>query len=277
MAQALIAYIPAIHKGYIDLLQKFNGDVYLLGEGLITKIPRLDRDIRALPSAQVQSMLSAVKSGNPIAVIESADDIRMLERYDSFVMPDEDVSHVFASQYLKDQSVTYLTTFLRWDRQITSSEMEVSPNRIITTAEFDNEIMDTALVEAQRSPDWWRQVGAVIIKDGTPILTGHNRPLVAADYTMNTFGDPRSNFDAGESIDLSKIIHAEAGLIAEAAKRGLVLEGASIYVTTFPCPVCAKSVAAAGITKVFYSHGYSLVDAEDILQAFRIELILVKR
>ena len=63
------------------------------------------------------------------------------------------------------------------------------------------------------------------------------------------FGDPRSNFDAGKNIELSKFIHAEASLIAQAAKQGAKLEGASIYVTTFPCPVCARLVATAGLRK----------------------------
>ena len=48
------------------------------------------------------------------------------------------------------------------------------------------------------------------------------------------------------------------------------------FVSTFPCPVCAKSIAVAGIKKVYYCQGYSLLDAEDILRPYGVELIFVK-
>ncbi len=84
------------------------------------------------------------------------------------------------------------------------------------------------------------------------------------------------DFDAGEHIELSKCIHAEAKLIAQAARDGMSLNDATLYVTTYPCPPCAKLVATAGIKKVYYRDGYSLLDAEDIFNAYAIEITLVK-
>ena len=136
--------------------------------------------------------------------------------------------------------------------------------------------MGAAFREAEKSPDWWRQIGAIALKDGKILLTGFNKPVPSKDYTLGPFGDPRSNFDAGIGFEISKAIHAEAGVIATAARRGLPLEGASLYITTFPCPVCAKSIAASGIKRVYYSKGYSLLDAEDVLRAAGVEIVLVK-
>ena len=56
-------------------------------------------------------------------------------------------------------------------------------------------------------------------------------------------GDPRSDFSKGVNVELSLFFHSEAQLIAEAAKKGISLEGASMYATTFPCPPCAKLIA----------------------------------
>lgn len=134
--------------------------------------------------------------------------------------------------------------------------------------------MKKANSESEKSPDWWRQIGAIIIKDSKIILQGHNKHLPSERATMFQ-GDPRSNFDAGERIEISSALHGEAGLIALAAKKGISLEGTSIYVTVFPCPNCAKLIAASGIKKVFYSKGYSLLDAEDIFESFGVELIKV--
>ncbi|NCS97095.1 MAG: deoxycytidylate deaminase, partial [Candidatus Pacebacteria bacterium] len=77
--------------------------------------------------------------------------------------------------------------------------------------------------------------------------------------------DPRNSFHKGEHIELSTAIHAEAALIADAAKKGISLEGTQLYVTTFPCPACAKLIACSGITKLYFSEGYSMLDGEKIL------------
>ena len=65
-------------------------------------------------------------------------------------------------------------------------------------------------------------------------------------------------------------------MIAQAAHDGVSLKDSIIYVTTFPCPNCARLIAKAGIKKVYYSKGYSLLDAEKILDHFDIDIFLVQ-
>ena len=70
-----------------------------------------------------------------------------------------------------------------------------------------------------RSVDWWRQVGAAIrFADGT-VASAHNEhhPHRLAAYAA---GDPRSNFFKGVAYELSTATHAEARLIADAARDG---------------------------------------------------------
>lgn len=271
-----IAYVPAIHQGYLNFFDKFPGDVFLIDSELVSEdMPRLERDIRALPTPHVAAMLETIPSIESVTVLEDRSDLIALADVVTVIMPDEDVSRTFAEVFLAGRDVRFEPTFLRWDRQISTTETVVPKDRVITSDEFARTIIKQANDDAKRSPDWWRQVGAVIVKDGAVVLNGHNRPYPDADYVLGTFGDPRSNFDAGEHIDLSKVIHAEAGLIARAARDGLSLSGADLYVTTFPCPVCAKSVAAAGIKRVYYEKGYSLLDAEDVLKSQGVEIVLV--
>jgi len=272
----IVAYVPALHQGYLNFFDKFPGDVFLIDSELLEdELPRLERDIRAISPHTVAAMLETVPTIDDIKVLSSTDDVEGLSGSLRIVMPDEDVSHEFAEKYLAGREVTFEPTFLRWDKQISTTEFEVPHGRTVTKDEFARTIIDQANKDASRSPDWWRQVGAVIVKDDQVILNGHNRPYPDADYALGTFGDPRSNFDAGEHIDLSKVIHAEAGLIARAARDGVSLKGADLYVTTFPCPVCAKSVAAAGIKSVYYEKGYSLLDAEDVLKSQGVEIVLI--
>lgn len=273
MKPIVISYIPALHQGYIKFFTEHPGPLFVLGPEFIKETPRMERDIRALEPIMVAEM---VKSTRLMSDVQVLDDLKNLPDKASVIMPDEDVNRNFAKKHLAGRQVQFIPTFLRWDRQISTTEFEVPAGRTVSTDELDDELMAQAQVEADKSHDWWRQIGAIATKGGKPLISVHNQPLLAEDYTVNVFGDPRSNFDAGEHIELVKTIHAEARVIAEAARRGISLQGASMYVTTFPCPVCAKSIAAAGIKKVYYRDGYSLLDAEDILKAVGAEIILVK-
>ena len=115
------------------------------------------------------------------------------------------------------------------------------------------------------------------MRDKKPVITAHNKAL-PSEYTLNALGDPRSNFDAGEAQykDLGKFIHGEANVIAQAAKQGILTEGASTVRDHIPLPRVRKLIAVAGIKEVYYSKGYSMLDAEYILKAFGIKITLVK-
>ncbi len=268
----IIAYIPAWHKGYEKFLRSNPYPLYLLNDSFIAEIPRLDRDIRAIDPKSMQKIITSQNIVPKVTVLSKL----MLNKIKApILMPDETVSHVFAEQYLKEFSVNFCSVFLRWDRNISLTEHQTPANRTTSSDKSDVAAMTLAENEAQKSPDWWRQVGAVAITTSGEKLFAHNSPMPSHDYSLNTFGDPRSNFDAGEHIDMSKCIHAEAKLIANSARQGIPLKGSKLYVTTYPCPPCAKSVAEAGFEKVYYRDGYSLLDAEDILSSAGIAIIKV--
>jgi dCMP deaminase len=191
------------------------------------------------------------------------------------VMPTEDITIAFNRRYLPNQRISYESYFLRWDKWASTKEQPVSPDRTISEDQLDLEFMLEAKRESAKSSDWWRQVGALAARDGSILLTGFNHHL-PHEQNPYVLGDLRHNFNAGEHLDVSTAIHAEAAVIAAAAKKGRALEGASMYVTTFPCPGCARSIFEAGIRKVYYREGYSRVDAEEIFKTAQIEIILVK-
>src|SRR2546423_7953326 len=51
-------------------------------------------------------------------------------------------------------------------------------------------------------------------------------------------------------------IHAEANAILQAAKNGVMIDGASIYVTASPCWTCFKQIANAGLRRIVYGEFY---------------------
>jgi dCMP deaminase len=88
-------------------------------------------------------------------------------------------------------------------------------------------------------------------------------------------GDPRSNFYKGVGFELSTATHAEARLIAQAARDGTSTEGAVMYVTDFPCPPCAKLIAAAGISRLYFRSGYAVLDGQQVLESAGVDLIQI--
>jgi cytidine deaminase len=57
-------------------------------------------------------------------------------------------------------------------------------------------------------------------------------------------------------IEFGRIIHAEMSAICDAARNGNAIRGTSLYVTTFPCHLCAKHIVASGIKRVIYLEPY---------------------
>lgn len=230
--------------------------------------------MRALDPLDIVSAARALELAPEVSILEKTDIPRLIGA-DTIVFADDEVMRHVAEQYLHDKKVIFEQVFLRWDKMSAITPSLVSPDITISREELDKNFMQEAREISQKSSDWWRRVGAVIAKDGSVLLAGFNEhmPSENAPYID---GDPRANFDAGSVPEnLYTVIHAEARLIAEAARKGISLEGASLYATTFPCPSCSMQVVAAGIKKVYFADGYSLLNAERNFKLAGIELIKV--
>ena len=195
---------------------------------------------------------------------------------DPLVLPDEAIMRDIAARYRLDAGRTVLfdRTFLRWDRDWATAKTPVSFDGEITIAELPRELLGRAEAIAGRSSDWWRQVGAVAARDGRVLGCAWNRHH-PTEYAPYMSGDPRDAFERGVRADLSTAIHAEAALIAGAARDGTSLAGADLYTTTFPCPACARLIAEAGFQRCFFAGQYSVLDGEQTLRARGIGLVWV--
>jgi dCMP deaminase len=107
-----------------------------------------------------------------------------------------------------------------------------------------------------------KQVGAVIVKDGRILSTGYNG--TPAGYT--NCKDHWNGEYTKEHHDWSKTyeIHAEMNALIWAARKGISIEGATIYVTLEPCSECSKNLIAAGIKEIVYDRAYEHTDSSVI-------------
>ncbi len=286
--QLLFAYVPVLHRGYQEFFTKYSGsELYLLDRTELMGFEELEylkKDIRVL---DVDMVATAIKSWQVFNVVKSIkiseiDKIIYSDRTDAeneqtvqYVFTNDDIGQFVAKQFFaKVDNKIFEPIFLRWDKNLMSEVQEPPQGVKLSKTKFEQQFMRQAFIEAGKSSDWWRHVGSVLVKDGQLLLTSYNQHLPNQDQQYKN-SDPRISFTSGVGADFSSSIHAEAGLIATAAKQGLALEGAEMYATTFPCPVCAKQIAAAGIKKLYYAKGYAVLDGLEILQTAGVEVILV--
>lgn len=132
---------------------------------------------------------------------------------------------------------------------------------------WDEYFMATALLMASRSSCERLNVGCVIVSGGAQ----KNR-IIAAGY--NGFLPGASHISRLRDGHEQATVHAEQNAISDAARRGVSLEGATAYVTHFPCINCAKILAAAGIRLIKYHRDYRNDDmVKGLLGESGIELV----
>ncbi len=273
----LIAYIPVIHSGHSKLFEECRGSCCYLVDpptlGFIEKFPYLGRETRALDVHTMQSLVQSMDYFDSVEVL-SVEHISAIKESQNIVMADEDATRWFAQEYLHEVDVQFKSWFLRWDWDNAPAKEVVVPDVCVSKLKFDKDIIKLAYGYSERSSDWWRQIGAVVVKDGEVIYWGYNEHS-PSPHTPYINGDTRTPFLAGQHIDLTSAGHAEAKIIAHAAGLKGGLDGSWIYVTTFPCPGCAISIINAGIKRVYFCEGYSLAHAAENLKACGVEIIQV--
>lgn len=60
----------------------------------------------------------------------------------------------------------------------------------------------------------------------------------------------------GDITEYGRMVHAEMNSIADAARLGRSIKGATMHVTTFPCHNCAKHIIASGISRLVFIEPY---------------------
>ncbi len=276
--KVLLAYVPVLHRGYWEFFirNKIAEAIYIFGGDLISNFDHLRKDVRAF---QPELVKQAIESWGVFKEVVIADEntLQFLNQSrTSIAMPDEEECREIAAKYLPNCRVEFdREVFLRWDRKTAFAEQDVSVDRIVPFSGFVAEFMGRAFAEAEFATNLWRRVGAVITKDGEVLFAAHNTQ-VPSRHTPYYEGDPRMFFKRGFHIELTTDDHAERRLIAEAARRGVSIDGSDCYVTTFPCPPCGKQIAHTGIRTLYFVQGYAVLDSERILRDNGVEIVRVE-
>ena len=92
-------------------------------------------------------------------------------------------------------------------------------------------------------------VGATIVKDKRIVSGGYNGSIKGDEHCI----DVGCKVVEGHCV---RTIHAEINAILQCSRFEVGTEGATIYVTHFPCLNCTKSIIQAGIKEICYANDY---------------------
>ena len=113
------------------------------------------------------------------------------------------------------------------------------------------------LLEVFKREEWFKDSIASV---QTPMLL---KKLISEGLLMGT-----QILNIGE---FQRQVHAEMAALIDAARRGVAVDGQTMFVTTFPCHNCAKHIISAGIRQVVYLEPYPKSRA-DLLHKEEIDL-----
>ncbi len=112
-------------------------------------------------------------------------------------------------------------------------------------------------------------VGAVIVRDKSILATGYNGSIRGLPHCS----EDGHLMEDGHCV---RTIHAEANAVIQAARNGVRIEGADIYVTASPCFSCFKMCANAGIKRIMFGEFYRDERIFELSKKLGIELVNVK-
>jgi dCMP deaminase len=141
---------------------------------------------------------------------------------------------------------------------------------------WDDYFLELADAASRRATCDRGKSGCVIVRD---------KQILATGYVGSPAGLPHCD-DVGhlmkkviqENGEISehcvRTVHAEQNAICQAAKRGISIEGATVYTRMTPCRTCAMLLINCGIKKVVCERKYQLSEeSEQLFAEAGIELL----
>mgnify|MGYP001560162243 CR=1 FL=1 len=109
------------------------------------------------------------------------------------------------------------------------------------------------------------RVGIILARDSRIVATGYNGAPTNMSHCL----------DVGCLLSLTggciRAVHAEANVIAFAAREGIRTQDTALYVSLAPCLSCAQLIINAGISDVFYQSPYRNPEGLRLLESVNIK------
>jgi dCMP deaminase len=111
---------------------------------------------------------------------------------------------------------------------------------------WDEYFTKIILVTKERSPCERLQVGCLLVIDNRIISQGYNGFLPNCPHKSIV----RDKHEQA-------VLHAEQNAIIDCSKRGVSCKGATVYITHYPCLICARLLFACEVKVIKYLTDYN--------------------
>lgn len=120
-----------------------------------------------------------------------------------------------------------------------------------------------------------RQVGSLIVRDKRIVATGYNGAPsgIKSCSEKGVCLRDELNIESGTKAETCFATHAEQNALIQAAKLGISVDGATIYITHQPCVICTKLIINSGIKRIVYGYNYPDDFSLELLKEAGIEIV----
>lgn len=141
---------------------------------------------------------------------------------------------------------------------------------------WDDYFMQIADTVAQRATCDRGRSGCVIVRDKQVLVSGYvgsPKGLPHCDEVGHLFKQ-LTHEDGRTTNHCMRTVHAEQNAICQAARRGIILDSATLYCRMTPCRTCAMLIINCGIVRVVCEKKYHAgAESEDMFKDAGVELV----
>ena len=140
---------------------------------------------------------------------------------------------------------------------------------------WDEYFMEVCDAIAKRATCDRGRSGCVIARDRQLLVTGYVGSPVGFPHCDEVGHQIKKlvHEDGSVSQHCMRTVHAEQNAICQAARRGVALDGATLYCTMTPCRTCAMLIINCGIRRVVCKRKYHAgAESEDFFRRAGIQL-----
>jgi len=140
---------------------------------------------------------------------------------------------------------------------------------------WDEYFMKIAEVVGERATCDRGRSGCVIVRDKRILVTGYVGAPAGVKHCDEVGHEMHTvvNEDGSQSKHCIRTTHAEQNAIANAARDGVAVNGATLYCHMTPCYTCAKILINAGIKRIVSNKDYHASKrSKEIFKEAKVEL-----
>ncbi len=145
---------------------------------------------------------------------------------------------------------------------------------------WDEYFLHVADTVAQRATCDRGRSGCVIVKNKQILVTGYVGSPSGLPHCDDVGHQMKKTIheDGNITNHCVRTVHAEQNAICQAAKRGIALEGSTLYCRMTPCRVCAMLIINCGIKRVVCEKKYHAgAESEEMFAMAGVELEFVSQ